>query len=289
MSLRRAGFTVEAVVARSQGTSLRKAQRLARSVEAGAVVMPSALAAEIIWICVPDSEIARTAQEYSKSLRWRGKIALHSSGALSSDELDALRRQGASVASVHPLMTFVRASKPSLRGVPFAIEGDLAAVRAARNIIRSLGGTSYLVTKTDKPAYHAWGTFVSPLLTSLLVTAERVAGLAGISAKKARQRMSPIVLRTVQNYSTFGGAAGFSGPIIRGDEETVRQHLNVLRGLPAADCVYRALASAALEFLPAKNKGPLTAILESDKSAMRTRKVKQSEMKRHKSSGRIER
>ena len=99
--------------------------------------------------------------------------------------------------------------------------------------------------------------------------------------------MSPILLRTVQNYSAFGGAAGFSGPIIRGDEETVRRHLRVLRALPAARCVYRALASAALEFLPAKNKSLLTAILESDKRATRKRKVKQSEMKRGKSSARI--
>jgi predicted short-subunit dehydrogenase-like oxidoreductase (DUF2520 family) len=288
MSLRRAGFRVEAIVSRSQGTSLRKAQRLARNIGARAVVMPKNLVAEIIWICVPDSDIARTARQYSKRLRWKGKIALHSSGALSSDELDALRRQGASVASVHPLMTFVRASEPSLGGVPFAIEGDVAAVRAARNIIRSLGGTSHLIAKRDKPAYHAWGTFVSPLLTSLLVTAEHVAGLAGISAKKARHRMSPILLRTVQNYSAFGGAAGFSGPIIRGDEETVRQHLRVLRALPAARCVYRALASAALEFLPAKNKNLLTAILESEKGATRTRKVNQSELKRGKSSARIE-
>jgi predicted short-subunit dehydrogenase-like oxidoreductase (DUF2520 family) len=265
ISLRRAEFEVEAIVTRSRGSSLRKAQRLARSIGARALVKPTDLASDVVWFCVPDAAIARTSNLYSESLDWKGKIALHSSGVLSSDELDTLRTRGASVASVHPLMTFVRGSKPSLTGVPFAIEGDAAALRAARGIVRGLGGTSYLIAKADKPAYHAWGTFVSPLLTSLLVTAEHVAGLAGVPPKEARKRMTAILLRTVENYSVFGGAAGFSGPIIRGDAETVKQHLKVLRTLPAAHRVYIALANSALEFLPAKTRNVLRTILQAEK------------------------
>ena len=101
--------------------------------------------------------------------------------------------------------------------------------------------------------------------------------------------MLPILLQTVQNYSVFGGGAGFSGPIIRGDVETVTQHLRVLKALPAARRVYDALASAALEFLPAKNKKVLAATLESEKGATRTRKVNRTELKRRISSARIER
>ena len=103
---------------------------------------------------------------------------MHSSGALTSDELAVLRSQGASVASVHPLMTFVQGSRPSLAGVSFAVEGDSAAVRLARRIVKDVGGKAYSILKKDKAAYHAWGTFASPLLTALLATAEEVAALA---------------------------------------------------------------------------------------------------------------
>jgi predicted short-subunit dehydrogenase-like oxidoreductase (DUF2520 family) len=146
--------------------------------------------------------------------------------------------------------------------VSFAIEGDSVAVREARRIVRDFGGQSYPISRKQKTAYHAWGTFASPLLTALLVTTEEVAALAGVTKKAARQRMLPILLQTVKNYGTFGAAAGFSGPIIRGDVETVRRHLKVLRAAPVPRQAYVALARAALEYLPARNAAFLRRLLE---------------------------
>jgi predicted short-subunit dehydrogenase-like oxidoreductase (DUF2520 family) len=228
---------------------------------------------DVIWFCVPDSVIAGAAKSLGGEVEWKGRVALHSSGALSSDELDSLRRRGAAVASVHPLMTFVRGavwsgsdsiSRSALRGVPFAIEGDARAVRRVRRIVKGLGGHAYTIDKKDKAAYHAWGTFASPLLTALLATTEQVAALAGVKPKAARQRMIPILQQTLANYAAFGAADGFSGPIIRGDVDTVKRHLRVLRGTPAAE-VYIALARAALRYLPAKKKSSLKRILDSSR------------------------
>lgn len=261
MSLQRAGHTIEAVIGRSQRESLAKARKLAKQVDA--LASPAHVAAEVIWFCVPDSEISRAAEAFAARVSWKGRVALHSSGALTSDELVVLRRQGASVASVHPLMTFVRGSQPSLAGVPFAIEGDAAAVRVARRIVRELGGQAHSIRKKDKAAYHAWGAFASPLLTALLATTEQMAGVAGVKGKAARSRMIPILLQTLANYAAFGAAGAFSGPIIRGDVDTVKRHLRVLRDVPAAREVYLALAHAALQYLPGKNKGSLKRILDS--------------------------
>ena len=137
------------------------------------------------------------------------------------------------------------------------------AVRVARRMVKDLGGSAYSIRKKDKAAYHAWGTFASPLLTALLATTERVAVTAGVSRKVARGRMTPILLQTLANYAEVGAAAGFSGPIIRGDVDTVNRHLRVLRGVPAAREVYRALSRAALQYLPAKKKNRLRQVLES--------------------------
>jgi predicted short-subunit dehydrogenase-like oxidoreductase (DUF2520 family) len=222
--------------------------------------------AEVVWFCVPDGEIARAAQGLATKIEWKGKIALHSSGALGSDELDALRRRGAAVASVHPLMTFVRGSQPSLAGVPFAVEGDAVAVRVARRMVLEMGGQAFPIRKSDKAAYHAWGTFASPLFAALLATTERVASLAGVKAKEARRRMIPILLQTLANYAAFGAAGAFSGPIVRGDVETVMRHLRVLRGAPAAREVYSTLARTALQYLPAKRKRLLRRVLDSSQN-----------------------
>jgi len=257
VSLGHAGYKIEGVIARSRGASLRKAQKLAKETGTRASVFPAETQAAVVWLCVPDAEVAHAALALAQGSDWRRKVALHSSGALTSDELGELRRVGAAVASVHPLMTFVRDSRPSLAGVPFAIEGDTVAVKAARRIVNDLGGRGYPIRKTDKAAYHAWGTFASPLFTALLATTERVAAVAGVKPKEARRRMIPILLQTLANYAAFDAAGAFSGPIVRGDVDTVKRHLRVLGEVPAARDVYLALAKAALQYLPAKKKDSL--------------------------------
>jgi len=166
------------------------------------------------------------------------------------------------VASVHPMMTFVYGSVPSLKGVPFAVEGDVTAVRMARQIVRDLGGQAFSIRKQHKAAYHAWGAFASPLLVAVLVTAEHVARAAGLSAVQARKKMLPIVRQTIANYEELGPAGAFSGPIVRGDAEIVRQHLRVLRSVPEARGVYLALARAALRYLPVRQRAKLKRVLK---------------------------
>jgi predicted short-subunit dehydrogenase-like oxidoreductase (DUF2520 family) len=217
--------------------------------------------AQVMWFCVPDAEIARVADSFSQ-LQWNGKFAFHSSGVLSSDALNTLRKAGARVASVHPLMTFVRGSVPELCGVPFAIEGDASAVRVAKGIVRNLGGRAVTIKRQDKVAYHAFATMICPLLVSLLAASEKTAALAGISVVDARRRMLPIIRQTLSNYEKLGPAAAFSGPIVRGDVETIQAHLNVLAKIPAAKNAYAALARAALDLLPNSNRRQVARLFE---------------------------
>ncbi len=282
VALRHAGYEVEAVVAPSRGASspasspasLKKARKLAKQVGARAVVDLSGVRAELIWLCVPDAAIAEAAGSLAAKVEWKGRVALHSSGALTSDELGVLRQRGASVASVHPMMTFVKgshslSSQPALAGVSFALEGDAAAVRVARRVVRDLGGQAYSILKKDKAAYHAWGTFASPLFTALLATAEQVASLAGVNRKEAKRRMLPILQQTLANYAALGAAGAFSGPIVRGDVETVRSHIRTLKRIPLAREIYLSLAKAALSHFPAKNNRALRREFESGKRKRR--------------------
>jgi predicted short-subunit dehydrogenase-like oxidoreductase (DUF2520 family) len=264
MALEHARYRVPEIVARGGSTTLdiagepRKAGR--RRVR---LRRRTGLRAQLVWFCVPDREIARAARELADSAEWEGKLAFHSSGALASDELHVLRQRGAAVASVHPLMSFVSDAIPALTNVPFAIEGDKKAARAARHIVKDLGGKAFSIRKGDKVAYHAWGAFASPLLIALLVAAERVAGAAGLSAKNSREKMMPILFRTLTNYQALGPARSFSGPIVRGDVAIVRSHLRALEKLPEAREVYVALARVALRHLPARNQKQLERMLKS--------------------------
>src|SRR5208337_1592254 len=89
-----------------------------------------------------------------------------------SDELAPLRAKGARVASVHPMMTFVRGSVPDMAGVAFAVEGNAVATRAAREIVERLGGHAFPIRKQNKVLYHAFGSFASPLVVALMASLE---------------------------------------------------------------------------------------------------------------------
>lgn len=263
-SLHAAGYRIEQVITRDGAASLRRASKLAQEVGTKAAPVSKAqIAADVIWFCVPDGAIANAAASLINAANWNRKVAFHSSGALTSDAFEVLRRQGCAVASVHPLMTFVRGSRPSLTGVPFAIEGSPKAVRAANAIVRQLRGQPFAIRKKYKPAYHAWGMFASPLLTALLAATERVAVAAGINRKAAQKRMLPILHQTLANYARLGAPESFSGPIARGDVATVEKHLATLRNIPDARDIYLSLARAALRDLPAKNRAALEQLLNT--------------------------
>lgn len=262
LSLRKAGYGITEVVSRDLPESKSRARILSRRSGARAVThADAALHADVIWLCVTDDAIAPTARALARNRNLEGKIALHSSGALTSDQLAPLRKRGASVAAIHPMMTFVRGASASLKGVVFAVEGNPTAVAAARRIARDLGGEAFSIRKRNKPLYHAFGSFSSPLMIATLAMAERVALAAGVPKASVRDAMLPITRRTFENFLQGGTAAAFSGPINRGDVRTVARHLKALRRVKGAREIYVALARSVLDTLPVKNRAVLRRLL----------------------------
>ncbi|HMF90840.1 MAG TPA: DUF2520 domain-containing protein [Candidatus Angelobacter sp.] len=261
-ALRSAGYRIESVAFRNTAFSQKRATALAQRLMSKAVRLEQAgPAADIVWLCHTDDALVETARQLARKPGWRGKIVFHSSGALTSDVLAPLQRAGAYTASLHPMMTFVPGISPRLKGVPFAVEGDRQAVAAARRIAYAVGAEIFPIRKDSKILYHALGSFSSPLVVATLVTAERVGRAAGLSRAQTRKVMGPILQQTFRNYLAHGGAAAFSGPIKRGDLETVRRHLRALKNVPAAQEVYRALVRSALRDLPSARKAELLRLL----------------------------
>ena len=262
-----ARIPIEAIVVRKLREGDRKlAQKY------GARIVPfrqARLDAEIVWICTPDSAIAKTAAALAKrGLLEKSQVVLHSSGALTSTELAAARHAGASVASVHPLMSFpqrvgMKDAAASLRGVPFALEGDARAIRVATRILRKLGGEPFAIRTRNKAMYHAFGAFASPLVTALLTAALKTGRAAGLSQADAMRRMQPMVERTIENFFVHGAGKSLSGPVARGDAATVERHLAALGHTRVLLEIYRALQNFTVDALPGKNKAALRKVLHT--------------------------
>ena len=254
-----AGYQVVEVIAHHRPSP--QVRQVASLVGARATTLDTAkLRTDLVWLCVPDSQIEAVATRLAAGER-KTNSAFHSSGVLTSDALRPLRKAGATVASVHPLMTFVRGSVPSLKDVPFAIEGDPGAVGPAKAIVRRLGGKPVTIRKQDKPAYHLFATLICPLLISLLAASERAAMLAGLSPAEAQVRMLPILHQTISNYGSFGASRAFTGPFARGDVQTVRLQLEALSRSSAIKPVYVSLAEAALQNLPHRHAKEIRSLL----------------------------
>jgi predicted short-subunit dehydrogenase-like oxidoreductase (DUF2520 family) len=264
LTLPGAGCEVKYLATRRKNQAAASTKALARKLKARLVELgKEPLDTDLVWITVPDDAIAQVARQLAKAQDWKGRIVLHSSGALTSDELEPLRTRGARVASVHPMMTFVRGSVPEMAGVSFAIEGDASATRAARQIVERLGGHVFSIRKPNKVLYHAFGSFASPLVIALMASLEQVALAAGVSRRDIKRVMLPLLSQTLRNYLERDAGAAFSGPLVRGDVATVRKHLNELKKAPEAREVYMALAKAAAKRLPVRNRKAVERTLNS--------------------------
>jgi predicted short-subunit dehydrogenase-like oxidoreductase (DUF2520 family) len=190
--------------------------------------------ADVILLATPDDVLAEVASQLAKLAgnKCRGKIVLHGSGALDHSVLRALARCGAATGSIHPMQTFTKNSQPNLKGVIFAVEGDVRARRAAAAIARSLGGITVPVASRNKPAYHAAGTLVAGHALALTEAAAQLLIQLGFTRPHAVQTLLPLMRQMLDNFEKHGPRAAWTGPASRGDYATVAKHREALRRFP---------------------------------------------------------
>lgn len=167
-------------------------------------------ASDLALLAVPDAAISDAA----RAARPHSGLVGHVSGATPLDDVDL---------SIHPLQTFTGDETPDVfHGVGVAIAGRTPEARAAaEHLARALGTRPFEVGDAHRAGYHAAASIASNLVLTVLDAAERVAEAHGVT--DARQLLAPLVARTVQNWTEQGARAALTGPIARGDDETVRR------------------------------------------------------------------
>jgi predicted short-subunit dehydrogenase-like oxidoreductase (DUF2520 family) len=195
---------------------------------------------DAILLCVPDAEIAAAA-----GLMPAGVPLGHCSGATGLDVLD-----GHEAFSLHPLMTITGdAAAAVFAGAGAAIAGSTPAARTlARDLALALGMRPIELDASDRAAYHAAASIASNFLITLEAAAERLALSAGMD----RHDLLPLVRATVENWARLGPEQALTGPVARGDEQTVGRQRDAIADrapdlLPLFDALVdatRALAGA---------------------------------------------
>lgn len=231
VALSDAGYSLVNFVTRRPSEARRKLAALKLAVP---VLNPTNLAqldADLIVIATPDDQItdvARSLAELPTNSR-RNRVALHTSGALSSSVLSPLRSKGWKTGSLHPLISVreLKGRENIFRGAFWCIEGDASAIKLAGRLVRDLDGRSFTVSTKQKPLYHASAVMAAGNLVALLSVATGLLHECGIEEKLGRQILEPLARSALQNFSHDPGHA-LTGPFARGDLATVSLHLEAL-------------------------------------------------------------
>jgi predicted short-subunit dehydrogenase-like oxidoreductase (DUF2520 family) len=227
------GWTIDAVVTRSRATA-RSAVRSIGAGRAHGALTRQVLAADLVLIATPDDAIASVATALARmgGAEWKGRVVLHTSGALDRSALQPLSVQGAATGSLHPLQTFTGRGTPRLEGLVFTVEGDRRALAMARKIALALGGVPVTIDGRNKPAYHAAGAFVAGHLLAVLEAATQMFMRIGYSRRRAAQALLPLAHQMLENFQRHGPRVAWTGPLSRGDFATVGKHLEALQQFP---------------------------------------------------------
>lgn len=258
-ALSEAGYTIKSLSCATL-TEAEESRRIIGRGEPSINNIHTAKNGEILFITVPDDRIKDVVRELESSdIFWQEKTVFHCSGLLLSEVLKPLKRKGASTASLHPIQSFShKDSAPGiLQNTYFGLEGEEQAVTTGQKIVRDLGGRSIQIQPDDKPIFHAAFSITSNFFVVLLDSAVALLKSSGLSEEKAVQILHPLLDSTLRNIMKNSVRSALTGPIIRGDGQTVKAHLGALKKFPGVEDVYRQLANRALEM--AKEEKILTA------------------------------
>lgn len=268
-ALARKGYPIRSLVGRRAQSARRAASLLGHPLDSavqvlGAKQVRSLRSADVFLITTPDDQIAGVAEELSR-LAFSNAVALHTSGALSAEALAPLREKGWHTGSIHPLVSVsdTAAGAVNFSGTFWSVEGDKAALRSAKSIVRDLEGKSFSIRSEDKPLYHAAAVMVSGNVVALFDVALEMLAECGLTRTTARRVLLPLIESTVHNLESKDPVQALTGTFARGDLETVKRHLAALKRNELAEALelYRLLGKRSLKLT--KKHPQITQILKS--------------------------
>ena len=228
--------------------------------------LPSSIGdANTIIVAVRDNQIddafAELVDATSTSGRRRlasGTVILHTSGGAEPELQSRLRDMGLGGGTFHPLVPFANPERAPelLRKGWIGIDGDDSARATSRRLAGQIGARTLEIPPGMKSIYHAAAVISSNFPVVLEAVASNLMISLGIPERSAHQAVHSLMEAAISNTADKDPEAALTGPVIRGDVDTVQGHLQALRYNPEARALYRRLSFAALEIANRRGTDP---------------------------------
>jgi predicted short-subunit dehydrogenase-like oxidoreductase (DUF2520 family) len=217
------------------------------------------LEADVVLIAVNDEAVSEVATTLvGTGMVTTRHVLMHCSGAFGAVEaFAAVQGKVGGIATLHPLRAIAdgRAAMRSMKGTVFGVEGDERGKAAAQALVTVLGGVALGLAGTNMAAYHAAAAMASNFAVALVDAAAVALRASGVPHDQALAALVPLAQGALANVAAHGTERGLTGPIRRGDEQTVARHLDALAHDPALVELYAVLGRWTLE-VAARVEGP---------------------------------
>ena len=253
--LTEAGYNIAGLASKSL-SSAKRAADIIKTNNISDVPWEITKKADIVFLTTPDNAIADTCDNISIHHGFRkNAVVLHCSGALPSTILSSAKKCNAFIGSMHPLQSFasiVPADNP-FKDIIISVEGEKDAVNKARKIATDLGAECLMIKTEAKTLYHASAVVASNYLVTLLDLSFRLIKAAGITDRDAFKALKPLIQGTLSNIQKAGIVNGLTGPIVRGDIETLKKHIEEIGAItPDLLDLYKTLGFHTIDIAAAK-------------------------------------
>ena len=208
---------------------------------------------DVIFITTPDGEIH---QVWGDLLHQdiSNRIICHFSGSLSSHVFSGREEAGASGISMHPMYAFSDKfhSYEQFHTAYLTLEGDPEAVAVMKPMWEAIGHHVMTLKAEDKIKYHAAAAMASNEMLGLMQASLDILSECGFSEKDSMALLTPLVQGNIASMLEKGCVNALTGPVERGDAQTVRKHLQALEGSKAGK-IYQSLGSTMVELAKRRN------------------------------------
>jgi predicted short-subunit dehydrogenase-like oxidoreductase (DUF2520 family) len=263
-ALSKKGYRIKALSCRTYSSAEESRQIIGEGTASTDNIHTASLG-ELVFMCLPDDKIVPvTGKLASSNIDLSKKYVFHCSGLFPSEILEPLKAKGALTASFHPIQSFSnkKTNPKQFEGIYIGLEGCSEALSLAQKIVQELQGHPLILQAKDKALYHAACSIASNFFVVLLDMAVSLLKNINIQEEKAFEMLLPLVKGTLHNVKKFNTRASLTGPVVRGDQESIQKHLDALENLPSYYETYKKLSIQALEIAEKEKKLPPKKIKE---------------------------
>ena len=252
-------FRVTAIVDIEASLSAKSAEFIGNVQYTGTELIRASRLGNIIIIATPDDYIEATYNKLTNSADIQHKYIFHLSGSRPSTILNSAKARKCFTGSIHPLqsMPSYEEGYKNLKNAFFCIEGNSEAVKMAKEIVSVISGKFFTIDTEMKPLYHAAAVFASNFINTTVFASFSILKNIGVPENSIAEIILPLIKGTVNNIEKLGVINSLTGPVTRGDYNTIEAHIDGLKKTNSEfSNLYKTLTETTIKLASLNQKTP---------------------------------